>query len=101
MYIAAVLSSTSSELLKWIVRRILGLEQYGFVFQTQQGQELHHHMTINLEEFDEKLNNPDILWHPVELHIDKLYYNDTLGVCAASIVIARAKMIDPVGPGHY
>jgi hypothetical protein len=88
MYTAAVLSPTSAQLLKWIMRGTIALEGEGFVTETAQGHPLPHHMTINMGNLDSSLNPKAILGEPVILEIDRLVYNYTLGVCAAKVTRA-------------
>lgn len=96
MYTAAVLHPISANLLRWIQRGILDLEQEGFVVQTQQGQLLPHHMTINLGKFDENLNEESLLGHEALLKVNQFVYNDVLGVCAAPVIEAVGyRLADP------
>lgn len=95
MYTAAVLTPISAELLKWIMRGTVALEDEGFVTETGQGNPLPHHMTINMGSFDKSLNRPEIVGEPALLKVDRLVYNHTLGVCAAKVVEAMAYSTDP------
>lgn len=88
MYTAAVLSEISANLLKWIVRASTTLEKDGFRFCTANGV-LPHHMTINLGELDASLNSPTILDQDVTLSFQEIYFDYTLGVCAAKIIEAK------------
>jgi hypothetical protein len=90
MYTAAVLTDVSANLLKWMVRALTKLEEEGFVFQTEQGNPLPHHMTINLGAFDHALN--DVMTTkgcPIKLTVEEIVYNHVIGVCAAPVVRAE------------
>jgi len=89
MYTAAVLAPMSAQLLKWITKALIRPEKDRFVFQTEQKQPLPHHMTINLGEFDQNLNDPSCLGSRVELRIDCIYINYCIGVCAAKVHLAQ------------
>ena len=86
MFTAAVLTDNSADLLKWIMRGTLDLEEKGFVLKTMAGQDLPHHMTINLGPLDEALNPREVLGEKVLLGIDSLVYCLKLGVCASPII---------------
>lgn len=64
------------------------MEAHGYVFQTVQGESLPHHMTINLGNFDERLNNKEILGATATLWVSHFLYNDK--ACAA--VVDRAEV---------
>ena len=88
MYTAAVLTPMSSDLLKWMVRGSLNLEQFGYNFYTKNG-ELPHYMTINMGEIDTELNDINLIdIVSVDLWIKEFVYNDTLGVAAAPVYSA-------------
>lgn len=97
MYTAAVLTPMSAMALEWMVKAKLGLQDQGFVFKTAQGQRLPHHMTINLGKLDEKLNSREIMGKKAELMVERLVYSDTLGVCAAPVLFAKALMNEGEG----
>ena len=97
MYVAAALTPLSAELLKWMIRATIKLEDKGYKFKTSQGSPLPHHMTINLGEFDSDLNNIEILGLKAELFIEELVYNDTIGIAAAPVRLARIIEEKPYG----
>ena len=101
MYTAAVLRQTSALLLKWIAKSLAQPEEFGFRFETPQGEPLPHHMTMNLGAIDHALNSPECVGRPAEVQIDQIYVNHTLGVVAARVVAARVELVDQVGPGTY
>ena len=86
MFTAAVLTDNSADLLKWIMRGTLNLEEEGFVLKTMAGQDLPHHMTINLGPLDETLNPREVLGADVLLEINCLVYCHKLGVCASPVI---------------
>lgn len=82
MYTAAVLTPMSADLLKWIMRATLRLEDEGFVVENSQGEPLPHHMTICMGPLDESgLHGRSILGDEADLTFDSLVYNHALGVC--------------------
>lgn len=85
MYTAAVLTPLSAQLLRWIMKGTEDLEKSGFLLETPQGDFIPHHMTINLGRFDETLNPKSILGNQAIVKVDKLVYNDVMGVCAANV----------------
>lgn len=89
MYTAAVLTQNSSDLLLWIMRGTLNLENKGYFAETAQGQYLPHHMTINMGRIDESLNHHSIVGLTAKLQVDSLIYDDAIGVCAAKVIDAR------------
>lgn len=88
MYTAAVLTPLSVNLLKWIVRATIKLEEAGFLFETIRGDPLPHHMTINLGVIDRKLNPLIVLETKSELQINCINYDLMLGVCAIPVLNA-------------
>jgi len=99
MYTAAVLTPISADLLKWIMRATLRLEDSGFEVKNSQGDPLPHHMTINMGPLDESLHDRSIIGCEVTLTFDSLVYNHGLGVCAAPI--NEATMLWTLGDGRY
>jgi len=91
MYTAAVLTPTSAQLLRWIVIGTLDLESHSFLFETSRRQKLPHHATINMGRFDEGLNHRELLGSKVAMKIDKIVYNEELGVCAAIVQSAETR----------
>lgn len=94
MFTSAILTEFSRNFLKEIASKLVEFDE-NFLFQTEQGVLLPHHMTINLGDFDEKLNNPEILGCDAELFIDKIVFDPELGICAATV--AQATAILPSG----
>lgn len=95
MYIAAVLTEHSAIILKSFILslhvrhgEIVLYDFDNWQFKTAQGQPLPHHMTINMGEFDNNLNDPSILGREVLLTIDEIWSNEKLGVCAAPVIEA-------------
>jgi len=97
IYTAAVLKENSRHLLRWLAKALTTLEEDGFRFQTSQAELLPHHMTLNLGAFDDSLNDPSVLGGFAEIHVDRLRFNYTLGVCAAPVLRARVESIDGDG----
>lgn len=85
MYSAAVLTRNSAELLKWMIRATLKLEESGFKFETPRGDSLPHHMTINLGKFDSNLNPSLSLGARALLKVNHCKYSQKLGVCAIPV----------------
>lgn len=84
MYTAAVLTSISAQLLRWIAKNTFDLQD--FVFETIQGLALPHHMTICLGPIEKSsLHDRSIIGCEVILKIDSLVHNKNLGVCAAPV----------------
>jgi hypothetical protein len=92
MYTAAVLTEDSVKTLEDEAKQVFDLT--GFEFSTPAGSKLPHHMTINLGQFDENLNNPDILGKNCILSIQELLICDKIGVCAAKVLTAKFGTID-------
>ncbi len=88
MYIAAVLTSQACHQLKQILTQYVDLK--GYVFQTAAGMPLPHHMTINMNGFDNTLNNPELLGQQCNIKIDGIAYNHQLGICAARVISATS-----------
>jgi hypothetical protein len=88
MYTAAVLTPNSRLLLRWMSQALLRVEEKWFVFVTQQGGLLPHHMTINLGKLDPKLNDLYLLGKQVTLSLEEIWLNETLGVCASPVIKA-------------
>jgi hypothetical protein len=95
VYVAAVLTELSSELLKHIVKNKTNLEENGFKFVTDHGVELPHHMTINMGNLDLNLNSESIIQTDCELRFNCLFFNYELGVCAIPVTSAKAKILGP------
>jgi len=87
MYTAAVLDEPSASFLRSFSEENLG-DLSKFVFLTNQGQRLPHHMTVNLGPFHIDLNPGLSLGDTVILRVDKLARNDRIGVCAACVEAA-------------
>ena len=85
MYTAAVLTDISSQLLRWLMTARIDLEQHDFVLQTPQGQSLPHHMTISLGKVEDGLHDHPIIGAEVDLHVTRIAYSLSLGVCAAPV----------------
>ena len=98
MYTAAVLLPSSQDLLRWIMRGTIKLEDKGFEIQTEGGLALPHHMTINMGKLDVSLNAESIFNCPAILTIDKLIYCKSLGVCAAPVKQAIALRLQDDDP---
>lgn len=92
LYTAAVLNENSGHLLRWLTKALTTLEQDGFLFQTPQGSPLPHHMTVNLGAFDDSLNERKMLGCFVELHVDRVCFNHTIGACAAPVVKSQIEV---------
>jgi hypothetical protein len=90
MYTCIKLSPISGALLKWIVRGTLRLEDAGFVFVTDNGDPLPHHMTINLGGFDKTLNDELVLGRIARLTVREIVADMELGVCAATVIQPEA-----------
>lgn len=96
MFTAAVLRPTSAALLKWIMRGTIDLESHGFFLKTPQGTPLPHHMTINMGQFDTKLNSKLFTGDVALLSINQLCHNFRIGACAAEVVLANVERVDVV-----
>ena len=81
MYTAIVLTQESADRLKEVVENNLKLE--GFEFQTPAGESLPHHVTLNLGSFNASLNDPELLGKTARILVDKIWYNEDIGACAA------------------
>jgi hypothetical protein len=100
MYTAAVLTPMSADLLKWIMRGSLRLEDEGFAVENSQGEPLPHHMTICMGPIDKSdLHGRGILGCEADLTFDSLIYNHALGVCAVPII--KATCLWTSGNGKY
>ena len=93
MYIAAVLDAKSVSKIKeaiqadWKLSRKMDFHEEfpDFIYQTEAGMELPHHMTINLVALNKSLNDPKIIGKPVRLICNTVYVNSWMGVCAISV----------------
>lgn len=85
MYTAVVLCQESVNLLRKLICDHIDVDFHGYLFQTQEGKSLPHHMTLNLGPIDLNINNADSLGKNVELWFDKLAMDHNLGVCAMPI----------------
>lgn len=47
---------------------------------------LPHHMTINMGDFDQSLNDKSVLGQEIEMYIDGFSYSNELGIAAARVV---------------
>lgn len=84
MYTAAVLDEPSVEQLR---QEVLGLHLTGgFRFRTERGSPLPHHVTINLGDFDSKLNPRDVLGKTCEVIVDAIHFDLSVGICAARVI---------------
>lgn len=88
MYTAVVLSENSCEHLTSLVNHHIDVQGIGFLFQTESGMKLPHHMTLNMGDFDSELNDPEYLKQVIAMNVYSLAYDECLGVCAASVVQA-------------
>ena len=91
MYTAVVLDDTSVNILKNIAIAFFDLENKGFVFETQQGNPLPHHMTVNMGEMDSSINDPSLLSKEVKMRISTMSFDEELGACAAKVDTAFHK----------
>jgi len=94
MYTAAVLNNISSQLLRWIMRGTVNLESQGYNF----GNNLPHHMTINMGKLDVSLNSKSILSCPALMKVSELRFDHDLGICAAPVDEAIALRMDDSDP---
>lgn len=94
MYTAAVLTNLSKDLLRWIAINKLSQNDRRWQFSTPSGDELPHHMTINLGNFNTNLNDQSILGKFVDLKINCISYNEELGACAFPVIVAKAEISD-------
>lgn len=85
MYTAVVLDEDCRKLLKYALCNLLDAEGMGYVFQTRQGDELPHHMTLNLDAFDESLNDPSLKGAYCRLEVDGFCFDHDMGVIAARV----------------
>jgi len=97
VYTAAVLTPQSAELLKWVMRATVNLEERNsprgnFELKTPQGEIIPHHMTINLGELKEELNSSRILRANAKLTVDYIAYDLEIGACAAHVSEAYAML---------
>jgi len=88
MYTAVVLDKKSKDDLKNATNHLL---KKGFESEVN-GVQLPHHMTINLGEFDERLNDPDILGMYAILRAEALWWDHK--VCCVEITEAHATHIE-------
>lgn len=88
MYTAAVLDMNSRLTLRQALSSSRNMEEFGFVFKTSAGESLPHHMTINLGNFNQNLNNPQILGKAALLTVSHFLYNDK--ICCA--VVSHAEV---------
>jgi hypothetical protein len=88
MYTAIVLENISADLLRWIVRGTLKLEENGWKFETAQGNPLPHHMTLNMGDFNSGINHVGMLNCAAEMWFEELVFDTDLGVCAVPIPLA-------------
>lgn len=103
MYIAAILDDVSVQKIKntlkadWFLDRKMTFDQEfpDFLYQTEAGMPLPHHMTVNLGSLDKSLNDPRIIGKPVRLICKNVYVNNWMGVCA--IVVDNAYVEIEIG----
>jgi len=94
MYTAAVLDGNSQLILKEILAEFRDFESAGYVFSSKTG-DLPHHMTINLGQFDSKLNPPEFRGCQAILRVSRFLHDDD--VCCAEVDTAVAIDIDSDG----
>ena len=102
MYTAVVIYEEDRPLLLQSLEQFRDFRKRGYAF-THNGTKLPHHMTINLNKFDETLNPELELDEEVELVVDGFLYNDTLGVCCARVVEAKTAaglVVETINPGR-
>jgi hypothetical protein len=98
MYTAAVLTDISADLLRWIMKGTLDLEQRGFV--TKNGnQKLPHHMTICLGGIENSPHQVTLLGAEATLRVSHMFYHEDLGVCAVPVV--KATVSWTTGDGEF
>ena len=87
MYTAAVLERNSQLLLQYATRKAIDWVDFdsAMLMATPRGDELPHHMTINLGKFDENLNSKDLLHKNCKLYVQNLTINEKMGVVAAKV----------------
>jgi len=94
VYTAAVLDKNSQLVLKEVLAENLDFESNGYVFRSKTG-DLPHHMTINLGQFDSKLNPPEFRGCQSILRVSRFLYDDD--VCCAEVDTAVAIDINSEG----
>lgn len=82
MYTAVMIDKPSRQLLTWCMMNFIDLKEREFQLETPQKYKLPHHMTINMGEFDEILNNPEMGGKEAELEVDAFLYSHQHGVAA-------------------
>jgi hypothetical protein len=88
MYTAVVLEENSREHLTSLVNHHIDVSGIGFLFKTESGMQLPHHMTLNMGDFDSELNDAAHLNQIIAMNVYSLAYDESLGACAASVVQA-------------
>lgn len=93
MYTAVVLPPEDRAKLVAALREHLNLAEIGYQFQTKTGEELPHHMTINMDAYNPALQGGrELLGSTVQLEIDRFYVDHELNVCAARV--RKAETLD-------
>lgn len=88
MYTAAVLDGFSQRFLEEVLGEHCNFREKGYVFKTNVGVDLPHHMTINLGSFDSDLNPRQFLNASAILRVERFLYDDD--ICAAEVATAVA-----------
>lgn len=83
MYIAVVLNEKSVAELKNFAKGIIDSNKFNYV--TPSNSPLPHHMTINLNSFDDSVNDRKILNQNAKLKIDYILVSEEIGACAAHV----------------
>lgn len=91
MYTAVVLDEESRRNLTDLVSRTQAPSERGFKFQTDRGDPLPHHFTLNMGYLDREINDVAVLDSPAEFVIDALCICEELGACAGRVVRAVAR----------